>query len=46
VIEEAMRRGCEVGLVDNELVPLEGEAELEPALLELAQQARAKATVA
>ncbi len=46
VIEEARARGCEVGLVDNELVPLEGEAELEPALLELAQQARAKATVA
>ncbi|MHB8060308.1 MAG: 2,3-diphosphoglycerate synthetase [Gaiellaceae bacterium] len=43
VIEEAMKRGCEVGLVDNELVPLAGEAELEPALLELAQQARAKA---
>jgi len=45
VIEEAVARGCEVGLVDNELVPLEGEADLEPALLELAQQAREKATV-
>jgi len=44
VIEEAVARGCEVGLVDNELVPLEGEADLEPALLELAQQAREKAT--
>ena len=39
-----MKRGSEVGIVDNELVPLESEAELEPALLELAQQARAKAT--
>jgi len=45
VIEEAAARGCEVALVDNELVPLEGEAELEPALLELAQQARAKVAV-
>ena len=45
VIEEAVARGCEVGLVDNELVPLEGEADLEPELLELAQQAREKATV-
>jgi cyclic 2,3-diphosphoglycerate synthetase len=45
VIEEAVARGCEVGLIDNELVPLEGEPELEPALLELAQQARAKASV-
>ncbi len=46
VIEEAVARGCEVGLIDNELVPLEGEPGLEPALLELAQQARAKASVA
>ncbi len=46
VIEEAVARGCEVGLVDNELVPLQGEAALEPALLELARQARMKATVA
>jgi hypothetical protein len=46
VIEEAVARGREVGLIDNELVPLEGEAALEPALLELAQQARVKATVA
>lgn len=45
VIEEAVARGCEVGLIDNELVPLEGEAELEHALLELAQQARAKEPV-
>ncbi len=45
VIEEAVARGCEVGVVDNELVPLEGEAELEPALLELARQARAKEPV-
>jgi cyclic 2,3-diphosphoglycerate synthetase len=45
VIEEAVARGCEVGLVDNELVPLEGEADLERALLELAQQARAKGRV-
>jgi cyclic 2,3-diphosphoglycerate synthetase len=45
VIEEAATRGCEVALVDNELTPLEGEAELEPALLELAQQARAKVAV-
>jgi cyclic 2,3-diphosphoglycerate synthetase len=45
VIEEAVARGCEVGLVDNELVPLEGEADLEDALLELAQQARAKEPV-
>ena len=46
VIEEAQARGCEVGLIDNELVPLEGEAALEPALLELARQACEKATVA
>jgi cyclic 2,3-diphosphoglycerate synthetase len=46
VIEEAVRRGCEIALVDNELVPLEGESELEPALLELAEQARGRATVA
>jgi cyclic 2,3-diphosphoglycerate synthetase len=46
VIEEATARGCEVGLIDNELVPLEGEPELEPALLELAKQARARASVA
>ncbi|MGC9974564.1 MAG: 2,3-diphosphoglycerate synthetase [Gaiellaceae bacterium] len=45
VIEEAVARGCEVGVIDNELVPLAGEAELEPALLELAQQARAKEPV-
>jgi cyclic 2,3-diphosphoglycerate synthetase len=44
VIEEAVARGCEVGLIDNELVPLEGEPELEPALLDLAQQARARVT--
>jgi cyclic 2,3-diphosphoglycerate synthetase len=44
VIEEAVARGCEVGLIDNELVPLEGEPELEPALLDLARQARARAT--
>ena len=46
VIEEAVARGCEVGLIDNELVPLEGEPELDPVLLELAQQARVKASVA
>jgi len=45
VIEEAVARGCEVGLVDNELLPLQGEAALEPALLDLAQQALEKATV-
>lgn len=45
VIEEATSRGCEVALVDNELVPLEGEIELEPALLELARQAQTKAAV-
>ncbi len=45
VIEEAVARGCEVGLVDNELVPLEGEADLERALLDLAEQARAKESV-
>ena len=45
VIEEAVARGCEVGVVDNVLVPLEGEAELEPALLELAQKARERAAV-
>ena len=46
VIAEAVARGREVGLIDNELVPLEGETALAPALLELAKQARAKATVA
>jgi cyclic 2,3-diphosphoglycerate synthetase len=45
VIEEATARGCEVALVDNELMPLEGEIDLEPALLELARQAQAKAAV-
>ena len=45
VIEEAVARGCEVGLVDNELLPLQGEAALEPALLDLAQQALEKAIV-
>ena len=39
VIEEALARGCEVVLSGGELVPLAGEAELEPALLELVGQA-------
>jgi cyclic 2,3-diphosphoglycerate synthetase len=41
VIEEASARGCEVGIVDNEMVPLQGEDDLESALLDLAEQARA-----
>jgi cyclic 2,3-diphosphoglycerate synthetase len=45
VAEEAIRRGCEIVLVDNELVPLEGEPDLERALLELAQQATAREPV-
>ena len=42
VIEEAVARGCEVAVVDNELVPLAGEPDLENALLRLGEQARAK----
>jgi len=42
VLEEAAARGCEVAVVDNELVTLAGEPELESALLRLAEQARAK----
>ncbi|MGD0165932.1 MAG: 2,3-diphosphoglycerate synthetase [Gaiellaceae bacterium] len=45
VIEEASARGCEVALVDNELIPLAGEADLERALLVLAEQARVKEPV-
>jgi cyclic 2,3-diphosphoglycerate synthetase len=45
VIEEARARGCEVALVDNELVPLAGEPDLEQALLDLAEQARTKEAV-
>jgi len=42
VIEEAVARGCEVAVVDNELVTLDGEPDLERALLRLGEQARAK----
>jgi cyclic 2,3-diphosphoglycerate synthetase len=39
VIEEAQARGIEIGIVDNELIPLEGEDDLEAALADLAEQA-------
>jgi len=42
VVEEAVARGCEVAVVDNELVTLAGEPDLESALLRLGEQARAK----
>jgi cyclic 2,3-diphosphoglycerate synthase len=45
VVEEAAARGCEVAVVDNELVTLAGEPDLESALLRLGQQARAKEPV-
>jgi len=42
VLEEAVARGCEVAVVDNEIVTLAGEPDLESALLRLGEQARAK----
>jgi cyclic 2,3-diphosphoglycerate synthase len=40
VAEHAAERGIEVVLADNEVLPLEGEADLDAALLELAKAAR------
>ena len=45
VVKEAMARGCEVAVVDNELFTLAGEPDLDSALLRLGEQARAKEPV-
>jgi cyclic 2,3-diphosphoglycerate synthetase len=42
VAEAGARRGIEVVLVANEIVPVAGQPELEPALLALADQAQAE----
>ncbi len=46
VAEEAVARGCDVVLVDNELVALPGESDLDSALEALAEQVTIEGSLA